>query len=126
MTASSDADYAKSLGAQMAGYAQNPADRDKIQGWSLASDRAVVAAAVTEDFELDLRAGLTANTVPITLLYPDYAPVGSTAAGVDARYQGAYAQAPKVTVRRIDKSLHFIMFDQPQAFAEALDAFLAQ
>jgi pimeloyl-ACP methyl ester carboxylesterase len=126
MAAASDADYAKSLEGQMAAYATGAADRDRIRGWALASDRRVVAGAVADDFELDLRPGLAANTVPISLLYPDYAPAGMAAGRADARYQGAYAQAAKVTVERIDKSLHFIMYDQPQAFADALDAFLAQ
>jgi pimeloyl-ACP methyl ester carboxylesterase len=126
MAAMSDADYAKSLAPQMAAYAQSPSDRDRIQGWAMASDKAAVAGAVADDFELDLRPGLPDIKVPITLLYPDYAPVGMPAGGADARYQGAYAQASKVAPKRIDRSLHFIMYDQPQAFADALDTFLAQ
>jgi pimeloyl-ACP methyl ester carboxylesterase len=30
-----------------------------------------------------------------------------------------------MTIERIDNSLHFVMYDQPAAFARALDAFLA-
>ena len=33
---------------------------------------------------------------------------------------------PGVTLKRIDDSAHFIMFDQPQAFYADLDAFVAK
>jgi pimeloyl-ACP methyl ester carboxylesterase len=125
MLSSSDADYAKSLGPQMASMASSQADRDRIGAWTLASDRSVVARAVAEDFDLDLRPGLASITTPITLLYPDYGPLGAPAGSADARYTSAYAAVPKMTIKRIDKSLHFVMYDQPQAFADALDAFLA-
>jgi pimeloyl-ACP methyl ester carboxylesterase len=126
MLSASDADYAKSLGPQMASMASSAPDRDRIAAWTLASDRTVVARAVAEDFELDLRPGLASIRTPITLLYPDYGPLGGPPGAVDARYTGAYAALPKITIKRIDKSLHFITYDQPQAFADALDAFLAQ
>lgn len=42
-----------------------------------------------------------------------------------AGYDAAFRPASKVTLRRVDSPLHFVMFDQPQAFALALDAFLA-
>jgi pimeloyl-ACP methyl ester carboxylesterase len=126
MLSASDADYAKSLGPQTASMASIAADRDRIAAWTLASDRSVVARAVAEDFDLDLRPGLAGISTPITLLYPDYGPLGAPAGSVDGRYQGAYAAVPKMTIKRIDKSLHFVMYDQPQAFADALDAFLAQ
>ena len=106
--------------------ASSQADRDRISGWTLASDRSVVARAVAEDFDLDLRPGLAGISTPITLLYPDYGPLGAPPGSADARYTGAYAPLPKITIKRIDKSLHFVMYDQPQAFADALDAFLAQ
>jgi pimeloyl-ACP methyl ester carboxylesterase len=48
-------------------------------------------------------------------------PVGAT----DHSYGAAYAAAPTVKLERVDHSLHFIMLDQPAAFAADLDAFLA-
>ncbi len=118
----SDADYAKSMDQQLASYATSPADKDRIKSWTLASDRAAVARAIAEDFDLDLRPGLADLKAPITLLYPDYKSPG---AGVDDRYRGAYAAEKTMTIKRIDQSMHFIMLDQPDAFAKALDEFLA-
>lgn len=123
--AASDAQYAASLKAQMAGMVTAPADKDRVVGWGMASDRAVVASALADDLELDLRPGLAATPVPITLIYPDYGPVGVPPGAIDGTYVPAYAPVPHKTLKRIDHSLHFVMYDQPQAFADALDAFLA-
>lgn len=121
MMAMPDADYAKSFDGQLASYATSQADKDRIKTWTLASDRSVVVRAIEEDFDLDLRPGLADLKTPITLLYPDYKATGP---GVDNRYRSAYAPARTVIIKRIDQSMHFIMFDQPQAFADAVDAFL--
>jgi pimeloyl-ACP methyl ester carboxylesterase len=117
--------YAATLKLQMAGMASTQEDRERVMGWTLASDRAVVASALAEDLQLDLRPGLGAIPVPITLLYPDYTPAGMPVGMVDPAYVGSYAPVPHKTLTRIDRSLHFIMYDQPEAFAAALDAFLA-
>lgn len=122
MATVSDADYAKSLDPQLASYASSQADKDKIKGWTLSSDRSVVGRSIAEDFDLDLRPGLADLKVPVTLLYPDYK--AQQVAGVDNRYRGAYAPAKTMTIKRIDQSMHFIMLDQPDAFAQALDEFL--
>ena len=122
MASISEADYAKSLDPQLASYATGPADKERIKAWTLSSDRSVVARSIGEDFDLDLRPGLTDIKVPITLLYPDYKSQSPTP--VDARYRGAYAPAKSMTIKRIDQSMHFIMFDQPEAFGKALDEFL--
>jgi pimeloyl-ACP methyl ester carboxylesterase len=122
MTKVSDADYAKALDGQMASYATSPADKEMIKGWTLASDRGVVARAIGDDVDLDLSPGLAELKVPVTLLYPDYKTPNSS--GMDTRYRGAYAPAKTMTIERIDQSMHFIMFDQPDAFAAALDGFL--
>jgi pimeloyl-ACP methyl ester carboxylesterase len=44
---------------------------------------------------------------------------------VDGLYKGAFATAKTATLKRIDGSRHFIMLDQPAAFAAAVDTFLA-
>ena len=102
------------------------ADRARVLGWSKASDPAVVAAALADDLELDLRPGLGAVKVPITLLYPDNTPLGAPAGAMDGFYAAAYAAAPVKTLVRVDKAQHFLMLDQPAAFAADLDAFLAK
>jgi pimeloyl-ACP methyl ester carboxylesterase len=41
-------------------------------------------------------------------------------------YPSLYAAAPSVKPVLVKDSLHFVMLDQPVAFYEKLDAFLAQ
>ncbi|HXC55595.1 MAG TPA: alpha/beta fold hydrolase [Rhizomicrobium sp.] len=116
---------APNLDRMIAGMVTAPADRATIAGWSRASDPGTVNRALADDLTLDLRPGLAAISVPITLLYPDYAPAGAPKGQTDTLYQGAYAPVPHKTLVRIDDSLHFIMLDQKASFAAALDAFLA-
>ena len=103
----------------------SPANRARVAAWSKASDRAVVQNALADDLELDLRPGLATIGAPITVLFPDYVALGVPAGATDATYGAAFAALPHKTMRRVDGSLHFIMFDQPDAFAADLDAFLA-
>jgi pimeloyl-ACP methyl ester carboxylesterase len=103
----------------------NPLDQQLVSSWSKASNPSVVARALADDIELDLRPGLAATKTPITLLYPDNVSLNAPPGAMDAIYVPAYAAAPNKTLVRIDASRHFIMLDQPKAFARALDDFLA-
>jgi pimeloyl-ACP methyl ester carboxylesterase len=123
---SNDDQYRASLALQMPGMATAPADRAMILGWSLASDHSVVARAMYEDLQTDLRPDLARITTPITLLYPDYTPAGAPAGAMKQMYPAAFAPAPKVTPVEVEHSVHFIMLEQPAAFDKALDAFLAR
>lgn len=90
---------------------------------ALASDLRVVGQALYDDMTTDLRPELGRISTPLTLLYPqDDRLIARTDA--DALYAGAYAGAKTATLVRIPGSYHFIMQDQPAAFAAALDAFL--
>ena len=102
-----------------------PADVDRVVGWGAAGDRAVGAQATYDDLTLDLRPGLAATTVPVTLLYPfDAKSSPFPVVAVDALYQGQFAPVPHRTLTRIDDARHFIMYDQPARFDVAVDAFL--
>lgn len=101
------------------------ADRARIVAWGEASDPAVVQHALADDLLLDLRAGLPTITTPITVLYPDNVSLGAPVGAADKIYGAAFAGLPRVILKRVDGSRHFIMFDQPAAFAADLDAFLA-
>jgi pimeloyl-ACP methyl ester carboxylesterase len=118
--------YGRSLEPQMARMVAGADDRKMVVGWGMASDHGVVVRALYDDLTLDLRPGMAAIRTPIVLLYPDYAPAGAPAGATDAMYPPMFAAAPSIRTQRIDKSLHFIMLDQPQAFAAALDGFLTQ
>jgi pimeloyl-[acyl-carrier protein] methyl ester esterase len=110
----------------LAGMATAQADKDMIAGWGKASDGGVVANAMADDIELDLRPGLASIKTPVTMLFPDYTPVGSPPGATAPMYQGAFAELPGVHLVQITNSVHFIMLDQPAQFNAALDAFLAQ
>jgi pimeloyl-ACP methyl ester carboxylesterase len=110
----------------MASIATAPADKAMIEGWSKASDPSTVPNALADDMTLDLRPGLAAITTPITLVYPDYAPLGAPKGTSDAMYHATYAAMKTMTYAPVSNSLHFVMLDQPAQFNAALDAFLAQ
>ena len=112
-------------GKMLANLVTGPGDLGMIGRWSQASDPRVVQNALADDLELDLRPGLAAVHTPTVLLYPDNVSLGAPSGAMDALYKGAFAAAPSVRPVRIDGSRHFIMLDQPTAFAAQLDAFLA-
>ena len=102
---------------------KSPAGLAAATKWAIASDKAVVARALYDDMTTDLRPQLHELKTPVTMLYPFDASMGSPAA-VDDVYRANFAALPHKTLVRIDDSRHFIMFDQPAAFAAQVDKFL--
>lgn len=100
------------------------AGRAQVKAWTAAANAQVAAQLIYDDMTTDLRPELGAITAPFTMLYPLDASV-MPAEMVDGLYKGAFASAKTVSLQRIDGSRHFIMLDQPDAFAKAVDAFLA-
>lgn len=98
--------------------------RARIAGWVQAADPRVSALAMYEDLTTDLRADMAAITPPVTLVYPWSA--GLPKERADALYRGEYAKVPTVRFVPVGDSAHFIMLDQPEAFGDALAAFLAE
>jgi len=90
------------------------------------SDQKVSAAAFRELVTTDLRPELAKITAPTEVLYVKFNDPRMTDAITDAIYQMSFATLPGARLKRIDDSAHFIMFDQPDAFHGALDAFLAK
>lgn len=97
--------------------AATPAARALVKSWMLASDPRVTAQALYEDMTTDLRGDVGKLTLPITLVYP---------APGEALYRQVYQAAPRVTHVPVGEAAHFVMLDQPAAFAKALDTFLAR
>jgi len=87
------------------------------------SDRTVALNAMIEDLQTDLHADVAKISAPTLMLYPLEEPK-QKAAETDALYRDAYKPLPNVTLKRIDDSRHFIMYDQPAALDAALEAFL--
>jgi pimeloyl-[acyl-carrier protein] methyl ester esterase len=115
---------APNMDKMIAGMVGAPSDRAMVTAWGAASDRGAVNRAFADDLTLDLRPGLAAIPVPVTLLYPDNVPNGATQGAMDNFYQAAFAPVPHKTLIRVDNSRHFIMLDQKAQFDAALDAFL--
>jgi len=104
-----------------AGMALTPAAQAQVAGWIQRSDSRVTAEGMYEDMTTDLRPDMAAITTPITLVYPTSTAMPKERA--DPFYHGEYAKAPNVTYVPIANSGHFIMLDQPQAFAAAVANF---
>lgn len=90
-----------------------------------ASDLRVVAQAMYDDMITDVRPRLKAIKAPVTVLYPQDDRLVS-AAEADKLYRDAYAETPTVQLVAIRGSYHFIMQDQPEAFAKAVESFLSR
>ncbi len=111
-------------GQTAAGLARDPAARAQIVDWSISSDRRAFAAAMSDVMTTDARPRLAAMTLPVTALYAADADGGPPPAMAQALWEREYAGLPGVTLIRVDDSRHFIMADQPERFAELVDAFL--
>ena len=116
---------AQSLMPQMKAMSKDPATQLMVSEWGAVSNHTVVARALYDDLTLDLRPGLAAIKTPIVLLYPDNVPLGVPAGMMEKVYPAVFAPAAPVKTVLVKDSQHFIMLDQPRAFADALDAFLA-
>lgn len=100
-------------------WSNTAAGRIKVANWSNKSDPRVTAQALYEVMTTDLRPELTKVTAkPFTVLY-------ATGAGPQARqlWELGYTGSPATLVPIAD-SWHFIMLDQPAAFAQAVKDFL--
>ncbi|HVI99750.1 MAG TPA: alpha/beta hydrolase [Sphingomonas sp.] len=108
--------------ATAATMALTPAAQEKVAAWIDEADARVSAQAMYEDMTTDLRPDMAGIATPITLVYPYSAQLPKERA--DAFYRAEYAKAPNVTFVPVADSAHFVMLDQPAAFAEAVGAFL--
>ena len=111
--------------AQIAGMVTGVADTERVIGWGKASDHKVVAQAFADDALLDMRADLPRAKARIVVIYPDNVANGAPVGMMEKIYTTVFADLPDKGFVRADASKHFIMFDQPKLFADALDRFLA-
>lgn len=99
-----------------------PAGQQQVAAWTLAANPLVVAQAMYEDMTTDLRPEMAGIATPITLLYPTSPAV--PAERTKDLYGAAFAKAPNAKLVAIPGSYHFIMLDQPAAFAGQVAVFL--
>lgn len=124
MIAADEATYRAQQEQAAQGLARDPAIREAMVAWSMASDRRAVAAAFSDVVTTDARPGLAAMATPVTALYATDADGGPPPAMVEALWTREYSTLPGVRLIRVDGARHFIMADQPQKFADLVDAFL--
>ncbi|WP_439470157.1 alpha/beta fold hydrolase [Brevundimonas sp.] len=88
------------------------------------SDQQVAASSFRELIVTDLRPELSRITAPTEVLYVKFNDPRMTPEITDAIYRMSYQGLSGVELKRIDNSAHFIMLDQPAAFAAEVNAFL--
>jgi pimeloyl-ACP methyl ester carboxylesterase len=93
------------------------------------SDIAATAEFAAQVMAADLRPKLASIQVPVVVISPfhapDFARIGVDEAMKTAYYRGLMNGTAKLDVVSISPARHFVMFDQPEKFAEALDNALA-
>ena len=108
----------------LAGLVKSPQGRTDALAWSLASDRTVMARAMYDVMTTDLRPQLASVRTPVTVVYARDDAMGPGAGFVQPLYESSYAALPNRTLTVVDGALHFVMLDQPDAFAAAVERFL--
>lgn len=114
----------KRAGDTIAGMVDTESMRPGATADVLASDPDVGSRAMRELIVTNLVPELAKIAVPVTVLYVQPKTVPLPAAQFDAVYRNGYAPVKSLTLRRIDGSAHFIMWDQPQRFQAEVKAFL--
>ncbi|MFG6468243.1 alpha/beta fold hydrolase [Roseateles sp. BYS87W] len=109
------------------GMSRTPANNERVAGWSLASDRATSAQAMSELWGADLRPLLPQITTPTLVLgaWAAYAPMGSTLDSTRRIFEGQYAGLSGVKVSMSAQGYHFLMWDDPEWLVGEVKAFLA-
>ena len=101
---------------------------DELAKLSARSDPQAVVDIMAEVLQQDLRAGLPKIGVPVLLVAPYFEPDavqrGLSEAMVKDYYASLMAGTPRLTVVTIAPSRHFVMFDQPEALADAVASFI--
>jgi pimeloyl-ACP methyl ester carboxylesterase len=116
--------YAENEAIALRSLVKSPEGRKAATAWAVASDRSVVARAMYDDMTTDIRSRLNEVKTPVTILYPWDPLSGVPQTAFDGMYRESFALLPNKTIARVDGSFHFIMLDQPDAFAAQVDAFL--
>ena len=103
---------------------------DRLAVLSSRSDPVAAGEMAGQVFQLDLRPRLKDITVPVVEITPFYAPdlaaFGLDEAGKANYYRGLMQGVANLEVVSVSPARHFVMFDQPEKFAAALDAALAK
>lgn len=102
--------------------ALTPAAQEKIAAWIDKADSRVAGQAMYEDLATDLRPAMASIETPVTLVFPYSDAVPKERA--EHFYRAEYAGTPNLSLVPVAASGHFVMLDQPEAFAEAVARFV--
>lgn len=98
---------------------------EKSLQWSLATDRTVMAEAMHDVLTTDLRDEMADFPVPLTVLYARDEEIPNMDR-TEQQFLSGYSPVPDVNIVPIDGALHFVMYDQPEAYAVQVEAFVAK
>ncbi len=118
-------DEQKEAAARSNRMSNNADGQEQVARWSSDADPRVTAQLMYDVMTTDMRPKLPNIVAPVTLLYA-HDPAIMTEAQATGAFVPQYAGAARFNAVRIEGSRHFIMLDQPQKFAEEVDAFLAR
>jgi pimeloyl-ACP methyl ester carboxylesterase len=124
MAASTPEQWQASATASITGMVQTESLRAGPIEHSVTSDPVVAGHAMRELITTDLRPELAAITAPTEVIYVAFNNPGMTPEITDGIYAASFANLDGVVLKRIDDSAHFIMLDQPDALADAINDFL--
>jgi pimeloyl-ACP methyl ester carboxylesterase len=105
---------------------QHPIARERVVHWGLLSDRAQTADVMAEVMTTDLRGDLRGVTAPTDIIYAWSRSGHATRAGLDQTYAAAYSNLQRRRLLRIDDARHYVMFDQPDIFYQAMNDWLGR
>lgn len=101
-------------------------DIETSMKWGRASDKATVAQAMYELYQIDLRDDLANIKAPTLVLgaWVGYKPYGATRASTEFLYKGQFEKLEGVRIEFTDIGKHFIMWDDPEFFNAQVTNFL--
>ena len=118
LLAQSDEVFALRQAEALRALVKSEDDLQKVLDWSLESDRAVMAQAMSEVIVTDLRARVAEISIPMLIIYARDDEIQNMPA-IEGFYETLYASVPDHRLIAIDEALHFVMLDQPEAFWSA-------
>lgn len=109
------------------GMSRTPANGERVVAWSLASDRATSAQAMSELWGEDLRPLLPKITTPTLVLgaWAAYEPMGSTLDSTKKIFEAQYAGLNGAKVSMSQRGYHFLMWDDADWLVGEVKGFLA-
>ena len=114
----------RGMQAQMvANMCTDKARQEQIIGWMMKADRKTYVYGYTDLMRVDLREAVGSIGQPVLILaagrYPSKEQILKT-------YDEQYAKLKRKTIKFVDGSAHFVMYDQPEVMMGELNQFLAK